>query len=218
MPCSEILIKRLVLSLSTLLANPAATLAADLPQRAAPVMSAPIPRATNWSGFYAGVHGAWISYSGEAERTGVLGVAPTALPMRAGLSGSGLGGGAQIGYLWQFGLVVAGLEADITAMDAGRSRSGIGTDTGFAVRTDLSSQIKWLGTVKGRIGFTMPSMLPIVQETLVYVTGGLALAQVEREARISVLPVGVGPQASSDDWTSGFAVGGGSEQDRKSVV
>jgi outer membrane immunogenic protein len=209
MPFPEILMKRLVLSLSALIAGTAAALAADLPRTAVPVVVAPL--AVNWSGFYAGVHGAWIGDSGEAVRRGVIGVAPEALPTRAGLSASGLGGGAQIGYLWQFGRVVAGLEADLTAMGVGRSRSGIGTDGGFAVRTDLSSQMNWFGTVKGRVGFTMPSLLPIVQETLVYVTGGLALAQVEREARITVVTPGVGPQASGDEWTTGFVVGGGSE-------
>ncbi|EIM30278.1 outer membrane protein [Microvirga lotononidis] len=202
--------KRLVLSLSVLIAGTAAATAADLPRTAAPAMLV-APLAINWSGFYAGVHGAWIGDGGEAVRRGVIGVASEALPTRVGLSGSGLGGGAQVGYLWQFGNVVAGLEADLTAMDVGRSRSGFGTDGGFGLRTDLSSQMNWFGTVKGRIGFTMPSLLPVVQETLVYVTGGLAVAQVDREARITVLPVGVGPQASGDDWTTGFAVGGGSE-------
>ncbi|MBA1157605.1 porin family protein [Microvirga sp. Marseille-Q2068] len=199
--------KRLVLSLSVLIAGPA--LAADLPRPAVPAMAA--PAAIGWSGFYAGVHGAWIGDGGEAERTGVLGVSPDALPTRAGLSGSGPGGGAQLGYLWQFGAVVAGLEADLTAMDVGRSRSGIATDGGFGVRTDLSSQMNWFGSVKGRVGLTMPSLLPIVQETLVYVTGGLAVAQVDREARITVSPPGAGPQASGDDWTTGFVVGAGSE-------
>ncbi|WP_425339687.1 outer membrane protein, partial [Microvirga lotononidis] len=109
------------------------------------------------------------------------------------------------------GRVVAGLEADLTAMDVGRSRSGFGSDGGFGLRTELSSQMNWFGTVKGRVGVTLPSLLPMVQETLVYVTGGLALAQVERAARITVVPLGVGPQASGDDWTAGFVVGGGSE-------
>jgi len=202
--------KHLVLSLTALIAGPAVALAADLPRTAAPAVPV-LAQAIDWSGFYVGVHGAWIGDSGEAVRRGVIGVSPVALPTRAGLSASGAGGGAQIGYLWQFGRVVAGLEADLTAMDVGRSRSGIGTDGASDLQTDLSSQMNWFGTVKGRVGFTMPSLLPMVQETLVYATGGLAVAQVDREARITVIPAGVGPQASGDDWTAGFVVGGGSE-------
>jgi outer membrane immunogenic protein len=203
--------KTLLLSAATLIAATAMASAADLPGRvapAAPVLAVP---AFSWSGFYAGVHGAWISDSGGAERTGVAGVSPAALPVRAGLSDSGVGGGAQIGYLWDFGSVVAGVEADLTAMDVGRSRSGIGTEGAFSLRTDLSSQLNWFGTLKGRVGVTMPSFLPFVERTLVYATGGLAYAQIDRQAQITVTPPGVGPQASSDEWTTGFVIGGGSE-------
>jgi len=128
-----------------------------------------------------------------------------------GLSNSGLGGGAQIGYLWQFGSVVAGLEADLTATDVGRSRSFDGMDGAFGLRTDLSSQMSWFGTVKGRIGLTMPSLLPIVQQSLVYVTGGLAYAQIEHQGQVTVTPPGAGPQARSEEWTRGFVIGAGTE-------
>jgi outer membrane immunogenic protein len=203
--------KSLVLSLSALIATTAVTAAADLPSRAAllpPVQGMP---AVSWSGFYAGVHGAWIGDNGEAERSAVSGVSADALPTRLGLSDSGLGGGAQIGYLWQFGSLVAGLEADLTAMDVGRSRSSVGQDGTFALRTDLSSQMNWFGTVKGRLGVSMPGLLPIVQQSLYYVTAGVAYAQVEHQGQITVVPAGIGPQASRDEWTTGFVVGGGTE-------
>ncbi len=203
--------KTLLLSAAALIAATTMASAADLPGRVTPVAPVLAVPAFSWSGFYAGVHGAWFSDSGEAERTGVTGVSPAALPVRAGLSDSGLGGGAQIGYLWDFGSVVAGVEADLTAMDMGRSRSGVGTEGAFSLRTDLSSQLNWFGTLKGRIGFTVPSFLPFVERTLVYATGGLAYAQIDRQAQITVTPPGVGPQASSDEWTTGFVIGGGSE-------
>ncbi|MGO4388631.1 outer membrane protein [Microvirga sp. 2YAF29] len=91
----------------------------------------------------------------------------------AGLSASALGGGAQVGYLWDFGSMVAGIEADLTALDVGRSRSFDGADGAFAVRTDLGSQMNWFGAVKGRMGLSMPSFLPLF-------IGGLAYAQIER--------------------------------------
>lgn len=203
--------KRLVLSLSALIATAAVASAADLPGRVAPVPPIQAVPTVTWSGFYAGVHGAWIGDTGDAERTGLSGVSPAALPTRLGLSDSGLGGGAQVGYLWDFGRLVAGLEADITGLDVGRSRGFDGVDGAFALRTDLSSQMNWFGTVKGRVGVSMPGLLPVVQQTLFYVTGGLAYAQVERQAQITVLAPGVGPQARSDEWIAGFAIGAGTE-------
>ena len=203
--------KFLVLSLSALIATTAATAAADLPGRAAllpPVQAVP---ALSWSGFYAGVHGAWIGDSAEAERSDVSGVSADALPTRVGLSDTGFGGGAQIGYLWQFGSIVAGLEADLTTTDVGRSRNSVGTDGAVALRTDLSSQMTWFGTVKGRLGVAMPGLLPIVQQSLYYVTAGLAYAQVEHEGQITVTAAGIGPQASSEEWMTGLVVGGGTE-------
>jgi outer membrane immunogenic protein len=200
--------KRLFMSLSALVATTAVTAAADLPGQGTPLPPVQAVPAFTWSGFYAGVHGAWISDNGEAERSGVLGVSPGALPTRLGLSDSGFGGGVQIGYLWQFGSLVAGLEADLTGMDVGRSRR---FDGAFGLRTDLSSQMSWFGTVKGRVGFTMPSLLPVFQQSLYYVTGGLAYAQVEHQGQITVTLPGVGPQASSEEWTTGFVLGAGSE-------
>jgi outer membrane immunogenic protein len=203
--------KRLFLSLSALVTATTMAAAADLPGQEVPLPPVQAVPVLTWSGFYAGVHGAWISDNGEAERIGVLGVSPDALPTRLGLSNSGLGGGAQIGYLWQFGSLVAGLEADLTTMGVGRSRRFDGIDGAFALRTDLSSQMSWFGAVKGRIGVTLPSLLPVVQQTLVYVTGGLGYAQVEHQGQVMVTPPGVGPQARRDEWTSGFVLGAGTE-------
>jgi outer membrane immunogenic protein len=206
--------KTLVLSLSALIAATAVASAADLPGRGAPlppVSAVPAVPSVTWTGFYAGVHGAWISDNGEAERTGVFGVSPEALPTRLGLSDSGLGGGAQIGYMWDFGSLVAGLEADLTATDVGRSRSFEGVEGPFSLRTDLSSHMNWFGSVKGRLGLSLPSFLPFVKRSLVYVTGGLAYAQIEHQGQVTVTPPGVGPQARSEEWTTGFVIGAGTE-------
>ncbi|WP_414475511.1 outer membrane protein [Microvirga sp. M2] len=165
----------------------------------------------SWSGWYLGAHGAWLGDSGEAVRTDAAGVAPAALPARAGLRASGLGGGAQVGYLWQVGEVVAGLEADLSALDVGQGRSSLGVDGPFALRTDLSSQLRWFGTLKGRVGLVLPSLAPFVASSLVYVTGGLATAQIEHQGAITVVPPGVGPAARRTGWRPGFVVGAGAE-------
>lgn len=202
--------KAFVLSASAVLALTTAAAAADLPNRAAIATPMAVP-VFDWSGFYAGVHGAWFRDDREAVRTGLSGVSPDLVPARVGLADSGLGGGGQIGYLMQFGSVVAGLEADLTAINLERTRAFEAVTGAVALRTDLSSQIDLFGTVKGRIGVTMPSLLPIFSQSLYFVTGGLAYAQVEQKGQITVTPLGIGTQAGNDDWTMGFVIGGGTE-------
>lgn len=202
--------KRFALSLSALLAGTVIVSAADIPRSVAPIVPVAAPT-VSWTGFYAGVHGAWIRDDGEAVRTEVLNVPLAAIPNRTGLSDAGIGGGAQIGYLWDFGSLVAGLEADLTATDIGKSRSSVGAADGFSLRTDLTSQMNWFGTIKGRLGLSMPSFLPFVERSLVYVTGGLALAEIEHQGQITIRPPGVGPQERSNEWKTGFVIGGGTE-------
>jgi len=205
----EILMKALLLSASALIALTSLAAAADLPTR--PAVGTPAAPVLSWTGVYAGVHGAWFRDDGEAVRTGLAGVSADVVPVRAGLSDSGLGGGAQIGYLWQFGSFVAGLETDLSVMNLERTRSFETDLGGGTLRPDLSSQMNLFGTIRGRLGVTLPSLLPIVQQSLVYVTGGVAYAQVERQGQITVSPPGLGPQASQDDWTAGFVIGVGTE-------
>jgi outer membrane immunogenic protein len=202
--------KTLLLSASALIALTSLAAAADLPSRSAVAVPEAAP-VFSWSGFYAGVHGAWFRDDGEAVRFGLTGVPADVVPARVGLSDSGLGGGAQIGYLWQFGRFVAGFETDLSLLDLERTRSFESDLGGATLRTDLSAQMNLFGTVKGRLGVTLPSLLPMVQQSLLYVTGGLAYAQVERQGQITVSPLGLGPQASRDDWKLGFVIGGGTE-------
>ncbi len=203
--------KRLFLSVSVLLAGTALAAAADLPGRAGPAAPVVVVPAFSWTGFYAGVHGAWIRDEGEAVRTGLSGVFPDALPSRAGLSDSGPGGGAQIGYLWDFGSLVAGLEADLTVVDLERARSDGSVDGPFSLRTDLSSQMSLFGSVKGRLGLALPGLVPFVERSLLYVTGGLAYARTEHRGQITVTPPAVGPQAGGEGWKTGFVIGAGTE-------
>jgi outer membrane immunogenic protein len=84
-------------------------------------------------------------------------------------------GGAQVGYNWQFNKVVAGLEADIDWLGAGVRTTNFSSGVtipppvgGFLTNTASSSAgLRWLGTVRGRLGWTF-------DRALVYATGGLA--------------------------------------------
>ncbi len=160
--------------------------AADLPSRkVAPVM-APVPVFT-WTGFYVGLNAGYgwsrQSMSNAATPTpdALLGVIPgvsgglAALTTGSLLSGSkgGFIGGGQAGYNYQMGSLVAGVETDIQAMTGNRATAATGTAAvvvGVPVTTSLlaSSRINYLGTLRGRLGFTVTPTL------LGYITGGLA--------------------------------------------
>jgi outer membrane immunogenic protein len=166
---------------AALLASTAAgsAFAADLPSRkVAPVYVAPAPIFT-WSGLYVGVNAgyAWSNSNRTtlyATDTGPFGFvfaqATGVLPYTLGGNGKGgFIGGGQIGYNWQFGSMVAGLEADIQ----GVSTKGNISYAGFSpiaqpTYSNFHRSASYLGTVRARLGFTvMPTFL-------LYATGGLA--------------------------------------------
>jgi outer membrane immunogenic protein len=131
------------------------------------------------------------------------------VPGSLDLDDNGFSGGVQVGYNVQFNSIVVGLEADINYMglDEEDSFSGAGIP-GLApdgVTTSAKQELKWLGTVRGRLGFTPTPPL------LVYATGGLAFGDVDQEARVTVNGVD-GPLWSGDNsetavgWTIGAGV------------
>jgi outer membrane immunogenic protein len=153
--------------------------AADLPPRGynkAPAVAAPV---TNWSGLYVGGN---VGYGwGNADTAFSflsLGVDNTALDTKS----KGVIGGAQIGYNWQIGAIVAGLEADIqgSGIEGSAERSPLfDTDAGaFVPGSFLSTEQKlsWFGTVRGRLGAT------VTPDLLLYATGGLAYGHVDASA------------------------------------
>jgi outer membrane immunogenic protein len=177
----------------SMLALPA--MAADM----APVYKAPVPApAYTWTGLYAGVNvGANWSSDDDISHTASAGpcdpglagcaVAPNYSTVLAGASTfdarlsdkTSFFGGGQIGYNYQLGGWVAGVEADI--VDIGpKSRSGSFATTAQSAAfpafpagytATVTSQLNYLGTVRGRLGFlATPSLL-------LYGTGGLAYGE-----------------------------------------
>jgi outer membrane immunogenic protein len=125
--------------------------AADMPVKApvAPLYAAPF----NWTGFYIGAHvGAGWSTKEWSEEGLVF--------LNYNLNGF-LGGG-QLGYNWQSGWAVFGVEADASWTDIRGSQSG------------FTSKIDALGTITGRFGGA-------VDHALVYVKGGGAWAHDKHE-------------------------------------
>ncbi len=141
-------------------------IAADLPSRkiapVAPVMTvAPV---FSWTGIYAGVNG---GYGFSANGSKVKSSVHAARSFRSEHKGGFVGGG-QLGYNYQIGSVVVGLETDINYADL-RQRASIG-------RYDARTRVNWFGTVRPRIGF-----LP-TERLMVYGTGGLAYGDVSTKA------------------------------------
>jgi outer membrane immunogenic protein len=162
----------LMVALAAVSAQP--VLGADLGARPLAV-TAP---AALWSGFYAGVNvgGAWTS----------------------GPSMSGVIGGGQVGYNWQFGNWVFGPEADIQGTDLHSSR--VLTNV-FGQSVTSNRSVDYLGTVRGRIGLVSGDWLP-------YLTGGLAYTTINSNG---AGVVGIAGNYSASNTNVGFTVGGGVE-------
>src|SRR5437899_1100792 len=124
--------KKLALAAALTFAFAGAASAADLAAR--PYVKAPVaPLAVyNWTGFYVGVNGGWAFDGWDDDKTGNLvafsaGLAPAVAggavaPFLNTKHEGGFGGG-QIGYNWQAGQFVFGLETDIQGADIGKTSS-----------------------------------------------------------------------------------------------
>jgi outer membrane immunogenic protein len=130
---------------------------------------------------------------------------------------NGVIGGGQIGYNWQTGNWVLGIEADI---QGGGERSsstlnGIGTISipGVGLFTlpgtlAVTEKLDWFGTVRGRAGMT------IGPNWLLYATGGLAYGGLRTSDTLTTSTTAGAPltAANSFDTTrAGWTVGAGVE-------
>ena len=103
-------IKKFLLGTVALVAFAAPAAAADLAARPYTKAPAMIAAVYDWSGFYIGANGGWGSSRNCYTNTAVFGVAvaPTAEGCHDATGGTA---GGQIGYRWQSGAWVFGLEA-----------------------------------------------------------------------------------------------------------
>jgi opacity protein-like surface antigen len=165
----------------------------------APIYKAPtVPAGYNWAGFYIG---AYLGAGRGFANLTFLDDGTTTNPRFAGF----LGGG-EIGYNYQVGKWVFGLEGDLAWTNAHGARS---CPIGFFANCEID--MNWQSTATGRIGYTYWDRF------LTYVKGGAAIAQDRAEAtctpnsQSTILPV-VGCPSSSDSKTNvGWTLGLGSE-------
>jgi len=168
--------------------------AADMPVKAAPYV-APAP---SWTGLYVGgfVGAGWGTDFATLDSISIVGVpVPIGLPL-AQVSNSGFLGGGQIGYNYQSGWTVWGIEADIAGTDIRGSAPCI-------ILFTCSTKDNWLATASARFGGL------VGERTLVYVKGGGAWLN-ETGSLTSTL-AGLGFATSASNTRSGWLVGMGAE-------
>ena len=170
-------------TLALAMAAPAS--AADMAAR--PYTKAPPPVAAiyDWTGFYIGANGGW----GSADTDWTLvGVGP-----EGGHHASGGTVGGQIGYRWQSGQFVFGVEGQGNWADF--SGSHVGAISGFTNNTKIDS----FGLITGQVGYAWNNVL-------LYVKGGAAVVGTNYDASFGGVSL-----ASANDTRWGGTVGAGLE-------
>jgi outer membrane immunogenic protein len=161
-------------------ASSGAALAADL-SRPPPPMVTKAPYFApyyNWTGFYAGING---GYGWGSSNWSALG---TSFDVNGGMFGG------QVGYNWQFGQFVWGLEGDGDWANMRGSTSVLG-----CALPACNTKSDFLATARGRVGYAIDRWMP-------YVTGGLAVGNVRTTSP------GLG---GIDQTNAGWTLGGGVE-------
>jgi outer membrane immunogenic protein len=166
--------------------------AADIPVKAPAArtfVATPLTAFPVWSGWYAGIAGGggW----GQAEQSDPFPFTSGRYDISGGLVGGTLGAN------WQSGSWVFGLETDLSWANIEGSTRGIGGACAGAPR-NCESEIRALGTARGRVGLAWNNVLP-------YVTGGLAYADVHGAEGVA------GAGGAGSKWVTGWTVGAGVE-------
>jgi len=155
-----------------LVAGPA--MAADLPDKAPSLAPSP----PTWAGFYIGLNAGGIS--SDATWKNLDGIELWFPGASVTNAGTGFIGGGQVGYNWQSGHAVFGLEADMQYTSVNQTTTIVPAIAGLGGPSPvLNDQIKWLATLRGRSGLA-------VDNVLIYLTGGLAAAQTTHNLSIPV--------------------------------
>jgi outer membrane immunogenic protein len=159
----ETTMKKFLLGLAGLVALAAPASAADLAAR--PYTKAPPPMIAaiyDWSGFYIGANGGWgSSRKCWDQNTGLGGVFLASEGCHDATGGTA---GGQIGYRWQTGTWVFGVEGQGNWADLRGNNTSLVFGAPFANR----SKIDAFGLMTGQIGWAMNNVL-------LYVKGGAAV-------------------------------------------
>ncbi len=151
----------------------------------------------DWTGLYVGGN---AGYSwGRTDVDYTLGGLPVA---RTTLDPNSFIGGGQIGYNWQLGSMVVGVEGDLSWRH-GTDAATITSGNVFGDFAAFSTEQNWVGTVRPRVGFA-------ANNWLIYGTGGVAFGGF-KHAYTETRPGVVTRTAADSDTKAGWTAGGGVE-------
>lgn len=176
--------------------------AADLgtPYKAPP----PVPPMFSWTGWYVGVNGggAW----GQTDHS----VTASALGLPAATTGNfdvdgGLAGGT-LGYSYQIGQWVLGLETDLDWTNIEGTNSTPVRIGGVAGNVAVASRLQWLDTTRARLGWAFGHVL-------LYGTGGAAFGGLTATTTATGAGLGTAATATLADTQTrfGYTAGAGVE-------
>jgi outer membrane immunogenic protein len=155
----------------------------------------------DWTGLYAGLHlgGAWAD-TGAYDNQGYNRIGDA-----WGANSSGFLAGGQLGYNWQVGWLMLGLEGDIGDLGL----NGNGTSHFAATNFDTSSatDADFYLTARGRLGI-------VADHWMIYATGGYfgAETRVSITDTCTIAPCGPSSISAKDSsFRSGWTAGGGIE-------
>jgi outer membrane immunogenic protein len=188
--------------------------AADMPVKARP--PAPAAPVFSWSGFYLGGHFGHGSsnfdfrdpFARVSQSAVFLPGLTLVVPLERHFDGESFLGGVQGGVNAQYGPVVLGLEGDVSWMNMGGTfRSSTNNFGGLLTTSEgIASQLDWLATVRGRLGWAYDRFL-------IYGTGGVAFGGVRAtgDITINILSPGTLSFTASDrkthvGWTAGAGI------------
>ena len=185
--------RKLVVAGCAIMAASQVAAAADV----SPVFKSPPPAdvPASWAGFYVGGQ---LGYGMDGVGWRNLGASTSFSPLdsRTRDRGNGLIGGGQVGYNFQYNHFVLGIEGSMSGAGLNRSFS-----SPYFPATDVwSSNLTWLGTITGRVGYEIGSWLP-------YVKGGYAVGNLDTSLQSN----GVGVVSQGSAIHNGWTVGGGVE-------
>lgn len=187
--------KKLLLGIAGLVALAAPASAADLAARPYSKAPAMIAAVYDWSGFYIGLNGGWGSSRKCWDNVTATGVFVANEGCHNATGGTA---GGQIGYRWQTGAFVFGVEGQGNWADLkGRNTSAL------VPTVDNESRIDAFGLLTGQVGYA-------ANNVLLYVKGGAAVtADRFRDFAVGTNVIATNTAGDSSRW--GGTVGAGVE-------